>query len=201
MRGGCASTPRSADVWSTAAPLVTPPGSTCLDCETALHRSTTISTTSHRRRGLLARLLRPRVPQGGPQSRATSSHRRCKRDALHVASFADGDTHLAEPAPHAHLVTAHCDGRQFRPLAVLHGEPPDQEQVCPTCHLDQPVVHSTAPTAVTEYQGVAVAAPALVAVARQDFVRTTRSISSYAANKTIVDESAARAAATEVTAE
>ena len=30
-----------------AAALVTPPGPTCLDCETALHRSTTTSTTSH----------------------------------------------------------------------------------------------------------------------------------------------------------
>ncbi len=40
-----------------AAALVSPPGPTCLDCETALHRTT---TTSHRRRGPLARLLRRR---------------------------------------------------------------------------------------------------------------------------------------------
>ena len=56
----------------------------------------------------------------------------------YVASFADGDTHLGEPAPHAHLVSAHCDGRQFRPLTVLSGAPPDQAQVCPTCRSDQP---------------------------------------------------------------
>ena len=46
-----------------AAALVTPPGSTCLDCETALHRSTTTSTTSHRRQGWVARLLRRRFPR------------------------------------------------------------------------------------------------------------------------------------------
>ena len=74
---------------------------------------------------------------------------RCERDALVRASFADGDTHLAEPAPQAHLVTAHCDGMQFRPLTVLPGAPPDQEQVCPTCRADT---------------GIAIAAPALVAV-------------------------------------
>ncbi len=61
----------------------------------------------------------------------------------HVASFADGDTHLAEPAPPAHLVTAHCDGRQFRPLAVLPGAPLDQAQICPACRSDQPVGHAT----------------------------------------------------------
>ncbi len=39
-----------------------------------------------------------------------------------VASFADGDTHLAEPVPPTeHLVTAQCDGRQFRPLAARRG--------------------------------------------------------------------------------
>ncbi|MGH3923681.1 MAG: hypothetical protein ACRDTT_12575, partial [Pseudonocardiaceae bacterium] len=41
-----------------AAPLVVPPGRTCQDCEAALHRITTASATSHRRRGLVARLLR-----------------------------------------------------------------------------------------------------------------------------------------------
>jgi len=59
-----------------AASLVTPPGPTCLDCETALHRSTTTSTTSHRRRsGLLARLLHRRTPGADPRSTTASSHR------------------------------------------------------------------------------------------------------------------------------
>jgi hypothetical protein len=55
----------------------------------------------------------------------------------YVASLADGDTHLAEFAPDAHLVTAHCDGRPFRPLATLHATPLDQAQTCPTCRSDQ----------------------------------------------------------------
>ena len=50
----------------------------------------------------------------------------------YVASLADGQTHLAEPTPHG-LVTAHCDGRRFLPLATLRGTPPDQEQICPAC--------------------------------------------------------------------
>ena len=59
-----------------AASLVTPPGPTCLDCETALHRSTTTSTTSHRRRdGLLARLLHRRTPGADPRSTTASSYR------------------------------------------------------------------------------------------------------------------------------
>jgi hypothetical protein len=59
-----------------AAALVTPPGPTCLDCETALHRSTTTSTTSHRRRsGLLARLLHRRTPGADPRSTTASSYR------------------------------------------------------------------------------------------------------------------------------
>jgi len=58
-----------------AASLVTPPGPTCLDCETALHRSTTTSTTSHRRQGLVARLLRRRVPDADPQTTTAASHR------------------------------------------------------------------------------------------------------------------------------
>ena len=58
-----------------AASLVTPPGPTCLDCETALHRSTTTSTTSHRRRGLLARLLRRRFPRADSQSTTAGNHR------------------------------------------------------------------------------------------------------------------------------
>ena len=54
-----------------------------------------------------------------------------------VASFADGDTHLAEPVPSADLVTAHCDGRQFRPLTVLSGTPLDPNQICPSCLAGQ----------------------------------------------------------------
>jgi hypothetical protein len=50
-----------------------------------------------------------------------------------VASFADGDTHLADPAPRAPLVIAQCDGRQFRPLAALPGAPLDRAQICPAC--------------------------------------------------------------------
>ncbi|MPZ66892.1 MAG: hypothetical protein GEU83_15745 [Pseudonocardiaceae bacterium] len=55
----------------------------------------------------------------------------------YVASLADGDTHLAEPAPRKDVVTARCDGRRFRPLAVLPATPPDQAQTCPTCRSDQ----------------------------------------------------------------
>ncbi len=74
----------------------------------------------------------------------------------YVASFADGDTHLAEPTPHAHLVSAHCDGRQFRPLTVLPGTPPDQEQVCPACRSDQPKrgSHRAAAAAALRVQAV-----------------------------------------------
>jgi len=54
----------------------------------------------------------------------------------YVASLADGKTHLAEPAPHG-LVTALCDGQQFRPLAALRGAPYDEEQICPACRSDQ----------------------------------------------------------------
>ncbi len=50
----------------------------------------------------------------------------------YVASLADGQTHLADRAEDA-LVTALCNGRQFRPLAALPGKPPDQAQVCPAC--------------------------------------------------------------------
>ena len=55
-----------------------------------------------------------------------------------VASFADGDTHLAEPAEPGQTVAAHCDGRQFCPLAILPGVPPDQEQACPACRAGLP---------------------------------------------------------------
>ncbi|MGH3929111.1 MAG: hypothetical protein ACRDTF_03950 [Pseudonocardiaceae bacterium] len=58
-----------------AAALVVPPGPTCLDCETALHRTTTHSTISHHRRGLLARLLRRRLPRPDPPSATGGSHR------------------------------------------------------------------------------------------------------------------------------
>ncbi|HYZ08431.1 MAG TPA: hypothetical protein VE709_07575 [Pseudonocardiaceae bacterium] len=58
-----------------AAALVSPRGSTCLDCETALHRATTVSTTSHRRRGWVARLLHRRAPRAGSRSATTRSHR------------------------------------------------------------------------------------------------------------------------------
>lgn len=51
----------------------------------------------------------------------------------YVASLADGQTHLADEAGDA-LVTALCDSKQFRPLAALTGTPPDQAQICPTCH-------------------------------------------------------------------
>ncbi|MGH3930768.1 MAG: hypothetical protein ACRDTF_12405 [Pseudonocardiaceae bacterium] len=57
-----------------AAPLVTPPGSTCFDCETALHRSRA-AATSHRRRGLLARWLRRRVPRTDSSASTGGSHR------------------------------------------------------------------------------------------------------------------------------
>ncbi|MGH3930764.1 MAG: hypothetical protein ACRDTF_12385, partial [Pseudonocardiaceae bacterium] len=58
-----------------AAPLVTPPGPTCFDCETALHRSSTAAGTSRRRRGPLARWLRRRVPRADSRSSTASSHR------------------------------------------------------------------------------------------------------------------------------
>lgn len=51
----------------------------------------------------------------------------------YVASLANGQTHLALPANNT-LVTARCDGRQFRPLAALTGAPPDEAQTCSACH-------------------------------------------------------------------
>ncbi|HEU0088024.1 MAG TPA: hypothetical protein VFQ77_10300 [Pseudonocardiaceae bacterium] len=54
-----------------AAPLVVPRGPTCLDCETALHRSTT-AVASHRRRGLVAWLLRRRF-RPATRARATTT--------------------------------------------------------------------------------------------------------------------------------
>jgi len=50
----------------------------------------------------------------------------------YVASLADGQTHLADRSEGA-LVTALCDGRQFKSLAALTGAPPDQAQICPAC--------------------------------------------------------------------
>ncbi|MGH3931370.1 MAG: hypothetical protein ACRDTF_15530 [Pseudonocardiaceae bacterium] len=58
-----------------AAPLVIPPGPTCLDCQTALHR-TTISAPTHRRRGLVARLLRRCFPRPHPPSASGGRHGR-----------------------------------------------------------------------------------------------------------------------------
>lgn len=58
-----------------AAPMVTPPGPTCLDCETALHRSTTGGTKSHRRCGLVTRLLRRLVR---PADSRSTSHQAMK---------------------------------------------------------------------------------------------------------------------------
>ncbi|MGH3913526.1 MAG: hypothetical protein ACRDTC_08960 [Pseudonocardiaceae bacterium] len=58
-----------------AAPLVVPPGATCFDCETALHRMTTTSVTTHRRRGPVARLLRRCFPRPAARSMARGNHR------------------------------------------------------------------------------------------------------------------------------
>lgn len=57
------------------AAMVTPPGPTCFDCETALHRITTASATSHRRRRLVARLLRRCLPCTDSRSTAAGSRR------------------------------------------------------------------------------------------------------------------------------
>lgn len=58
-----------------AAPLVVPPGPTCLDCETALHRITTGSSTIQRRRGLLAQLLHLHLPRSDSRSATAGNHR------------------------------------------------------------------------------------------------------------------------------
>ena len=59
-----------------AAPLVVPPGPTCFDCETALHRITTTSTRTRRRgRGVRARLLRHRLPGPDAQPTIRGNHR------------------------------------------------------------------------------------------------------------------------------
>ena len=50
----------------------------------------------------------------------------------YVASFADGQTHLADPAP-AGLVAPRCDRTPFRPIAALTGIPLDPAQICSSC--------------------------------------------------------------------
>lgn len=60
-----------------AAALVTPPGPTCLDCETALHRAATTSSSrmSHRRQGWVARLLYRHAPRASSQTTTAGSSR------------------------------------------------------------------------------------------------------------------------------
>lgn len=50
----------------------------------------------------------------------------------YVASFADGQTHLADPAQ-AGLVDPRCERIPFRPLAALTGTPLDPAQICSSC--------------------------------------------------------------------
>ena len=50
----------------------------------------------------------------------------------YVASFADGQTHLADPAQ-AGLVAPRCERSPFRPLAALTGTPLDPAQICSSC--------------------------------------------------------------------
>lgn len=63
-----------------AAPLTVPPGPTCFDCETALHRVTVGGKTSYRRGGLMARLLRRRTVMAGSSVlwRSCPANRRTK---------------------------------------------------------------------------------------------------------------------------
>ncbi|MGH4015936.1 MAG: hypothetical protein ACRDSL_18850 [Pseudonocardiaceae bacterium] len=58
-----------------AAPLTAPPGPTCFDCETALHRVTVGGNTSCRRDGLMARLLRRGRSRPGSRSLSAGRHR------------------------------------------------------------------------------------------------------------------------------
>ncbi|MGH3911945.1 MAG: hypothetical protein ACRDTC_00835 [Pseudonocardiaceae bacterium] len=58
-----------------AAPLTVPPGPTCLDCETALHRVTLGDNTSDRRDGLMARLLGRRGSRTGSRALSAGRHR------------------------------------------------------------------------------------------------------------------------------
>ena len=54
------------------------------------------------------------------------------RPNWYVASFADGQTHLADPDP-AGLVAPRCDRTPFRPIAALTGIPLDPAQICSRC--------------------------------------------------------------------
>ncbi|MGH3942312.1 MAG: hypothetical protein ACRDTG_27570 [Pseudonocardiaceae bacterium] len=58
-----------------AASLMVPPGPTCFDCETALHRVTVGGNISYRRYGLMARLLRRRSSRAGSRSLSAGRHR------------------------------------------------------------------------------------------------------------------------------
>jgi len=58
-----------------AAALVVPPGPTCRDCETTRHRRTVAGATSHRRRGLVVRLVRRGIARVGLWSMTVGSHR------------------------------------------------------------------------------------------------------------------------------
>ena len=70
--------------------------------------------------------------------------------AWHVASFADGDTHLAHPAVDGEPVTTQCGKTIDRPLKVLSQEPgrlpPDPAQACQKCRR-KPVPRVPAPVA------------------------------------------------------
>jgi hypothetical protein len=58
-----------------AASLTVPPGPTCVDCETALHRVTVDADTSCRRGGLIARLRRRGRSRTGWRARSAGRHR------------------------------------------------------------------------------------------------------------------------------
>ncbi len=105
-----------------AASLVTPPGPTCLDCETALHRATTTSTTSHRREGWVTRLLHRCAPRAGSRSATADSLRRCGRDAL-----VRGLPRRRRHAPRRARATRFPDDRALRRQAV---PPPHRPARC-----------------------------------------------------------------------
>ncbi|MGH3942309.1 MAG: hypothetical protein ACRDTG_27555 [Pseudonocardiaceae bacterium] len=58
-----------------AASLTVPPGPTCFNCETALHRVTVGDSTSYRRYGLMAQLLGRGKSRAGSRSLAAGRHR------------------------------------------------------------------------------------------------------------------------------
>jgi hypothetical protein len=58
-----------------AARLTVPPGPTCLDCQTALHRVIVGGDAVQRRRGLMAQLLRRRNSCTGWWARSAGRHR------------------------------------------------------------------------------------------------------------------------------